>query len=220
MMFSPLDASNFGYNNKFYNTEFENILAQIIACYNLMVSNKVILPNNENLIRDYILYSYLKKQWFKLQYGLTNYLFDPELPENSGRIDLRVMPVNPLIDDDAYFVIECKRLNNVNQNGKTGLNAEYILEGICRFALEKYTNYYNANGMIGFVVEPMDIHRNITSINTLLSSFPQANTTQELLGYNILDGFEYSYSSTHRIINGEIIIYHLMFDFSQNIHTS
>ena len=219
-MFSPLNASNFGYNNKFYNTELEDVLSKIIDCYNHMVSNKVTLPNNENLIRDYILNNYLKKQWFKIKYGLTNYLFDRELIENTGRIDIRVMPVNPFLNDDAYFVIECKRLNNINPNGKTGLNAEYILEGICRFASEKYTNYHNANGMIGFVVDPMDIHGNITSMNKLLSTFIQANTIQELLEHKIHNKFKYSYFSTHRTKKGEVLIYHLMFDFSQNIHKS
>lgn len=183
-----------------------------------MISQNVSLNNDENSIRDYMLHNYLKKQWFKEKHEITNYLFDPELPENTGRVDIRIMPVNPLINDEAYYVIECKRLNTKNQNGKTGLNAEYVSEGICRFVSKKYSTYYKTNGMIGFVVESIDIHKNVTSINTLLTaSFTQANTTRILSKRNIVKGFDYSYYSKHSIDAEEIIIYHLMLDFSKNI---
>lgn len=92
------------------------------------------------------------------------------IPENTGRIDIRVMPVNPFISDDAYYILECKRLDAKRQTGTSGLNAEYISEGICRFVSEKYSSYYKVNGMIGFVIEPMDLQDNVASINTLLLS--------------------------------------------------
>lgn len=218
MSHQKLNASQYSYIADDYKSEFENILSKVIACYNCMISDNVSLSNNENGIRDYMLYNYLKKQWFKEQYGITNYLFDPELPENTGRIDIRIMPVNPFICDDAYYIIECKRVNGINQNGKTGLNGEYISEGICRFVSQKYSSYYKTNGMIGFVVAPIDIHKNITSINTLLNtSFTQANTTQILSKRTIVKGFDFSYYSTHSIDAEEIIIYHLIFDFAKNI---
>lgn len=218
MMFSELDATVYKYNSLFYNAEFENILSKVIACYNRMLSDNVSLTNNENSIRDYMLYNYLKRQWFKEKHGITNYLFDPELPENTGRVDIRIMPVNPLINDEAYYVIECKRLNAKNQNGKTGLNAEYVSEGICRFVSKKYSTYYKTNGMIGFIVESIDIHKNVTAINTLLNnSFPQANTCRLLRNHIIVKDFEFSYSSIHNRDADEIIIYHLMFDFAKNI---
>jgi hypothetical protein len=217
-MFTKLNASNFEYNGIFYSKAFEEILSKVIICYDLMISQNVSLPNNENSIRDFMLYNYLKKQWFKEKHGLTNYLFDPELPEDKGRIDIRVIPVNPLINDDAYYIIECKRLNAKNQNGKTGLNAEYIAEGIYRFVSKKYSTYYKANGMIGFIVDTIDIDENITSINTLLNtSFTHANTTRYISKYLIVENFEYSYCSTHIVEEKEITVYHLMLNFSRNI---
>lgn len=213
-----LNASGYPFASTDYQQEFEKILSKIIVCYRLMLKENVSLDNNENLIRDYILKNYLKKQWFKEQYELTNFLFDFELPENTGRIDIRIIPVNPLINDDAYYVIECKRLNGINLNGTTGLNAEYIKEGMGRFISTKYSSYFGVNGMIGFIVQPIDISQNITAINQLLkSSFPQTYTAKELEYREITAGFEFSYCSTHSIGENDVLLYHLMFDLSNNI---
>lgn len=217
-MIERLNALGYPFAWDDYRYEFENILSKIIACYNLMLASNVRLTNNENSIRDYMLYNYLKKQWFKEQYELTNYLFDPELPENTGRIDIRIIPVNPLINDDAFYVIECKRINAQNPTGKTGLNAEYIAEGICRFISKKYSSYFGINGMIGFVVQSLDISQNVISINQLLkNTFMQTSTIQELEYREIVSGFDFSYCSTHSVDKNNIVLYHLMFDFSKNI---
>lgn len=217
-MFAELNASGYDHKSIFYSAEFEGILSKIIACYHLILKSDTILPNNENSIRDHILYTYLKKHWFKNEHQLTDYLFDPELPEKTGRIDIRVIPVNPLINDDAYFIIECKRLNARNQMGSSGLNSEYISEGVCRYISKKYTSYFGVSGMIAFVVESIDINKNITVINDLLmNSFKESNTRQELKYYQIVSDFHYSYCSIHSIEQNNVIIYHLMLDFSKNI---
>lgn len=217
-MFPNLNASGYEQNDKFYNAEFEIILSKVIICYKQMLVDNVLLNNDENSIRDYMLANYLKKQWFKKQYNITDYLFDKELVENTGRIDIRIMPVNPFVEDEAYYIIECKRLNAKNINGKTGLNGEYISEGICRFISTKYSCYYKTNGLIGFVVESIDIEKNIASINILMSnSFTQASMVNPLSKRSILGEFNYSYFSTHNCDKNEIGIYHLMLDFSKNI---
>jgi hypothetical protein len=217
-MFTQLNASGYDYNGIFYNAEFEDILSKIIACYNTMISENVSLSNNENKIRDYMLYNYLKKQSFKVEHSVTNYLFDPELPENGGRIDIRIMPVNPFVNDDAYYIIECKRLDAVNQNGTSGLNSEYIKEGVSRFVSSKYSTHYKTNGMIGFVVDPIDINQNVSSINNLLAtSFLVANTTQDLQFRKIVADFDFSYCSCHNVEGNSVVLYHLMFDLSKNV---
>lgn len=218
MMFPILNTSNYDYSAKFYHAEFEGILSKLVLCYNRMISDRVQLDNDENSIRDYMLLNYLKQQWFKKEYDLTSYLFDRELPENIGRIDIRVMPVNPFISDEAYYVIECKRLNSINQNGTTGLNAEYISNGILRFTSAKYSSFFRTNGMIGFIVESLDINQNVGSINRLLKEhFSNARTRQELMFRNIVKGFGFSYRSVHNDDIDEVTLYHLMLDFSGNI---
>ena len=216
----PLSASVYEDSVVIYNEEFEKILTKVIVCYNLMLTDKVQLINDENSIRDVLLLNYLKDNTVRKMIALTDYLFDREVPEDRsiGRTDIKIQTLNTFEDTSAYYTIECKRINASNLNGTTGLNAKYIEKGICRFTSNTYFTYYKTNGMIGFVVESVDIDRNIANINALLTStYTSANTICLVNSRNILSGFEYSYYSTHSIIGDEIIIYHLMFDFSKNM---
>jgi hypothetical protein len=219
---SLVDVSAFEYKKSCFNAEFENILIGIIACYYCITATKTrIPPNNENLIRDIMLFQYLKIKKFKDEHPpLYRYQFDKETIENSGRADIRILNVNPYIDDYSYYIIECKRLDNDNPKGKTGLNGEYISDGIARFVTEnKYPFYNHTAGMIGFVVSKMDIHRNVGFINQLLqNTFTDINTERELTHKQITTDFDYSYFSQHKVDNSTRTIYHLMFDFTNNIN--
>lgn len=195
------------------NSELEKILSKIIACYHLMINQKISLINNENSIRDLILNNYLKNQEIKKMLSLTDYLFDKEISENTGRVDIRIVPLNPFINDTCYYIIECKRLDNKNLRGNNGLNYKYINKGIKRFTDHKYSTYKNTNAMIGFVIENMDIDKNIDNINFLLNQNNTGVRTTNLQKKIIKDNFNYSYISTHN----KIALYHLMFDFSKNI---
>lgn len=220
MMFVDLNASGYAYNGIFYNAEFERILSKIITCYNLMITDKVWLTNNENAIRDVLLIKYLNENSIRKEIKLTDYLFDREVPENKskGRTDIKIQTLNTFQNTSAYYIIECKRLDATNLTGRTGLNAKYIKDGMYRFASTSYSTHYNTNGMIGFVVEPMDINANVNSINNLLvNDFLETNTTQELQYREIVKGFALSYCSMHKLEEHNVILYHLMFDFSKNI---
>lgn len=217
MMFSNLNASNYEYSNNFYTAEFEYILSKIICCYHLMLDDDISLTNNENEIRDVLLLNYLKNNKIRNKVGLINYLFDREVPEDHGvgRTDIKIQTIDTFSDTSAYYTIECKRLDATNLNGTTGLNAKYIENGIYRFTNKTYSSYYKINGMIGFIVQSLDITKNITSINKLLiQSFMDVNTTLNISYKSILPNFEHCYFSSH----DDIVIYHLMFDFSKNVH--
>jgi hypothetical protein len=214
-----LDASIFKHKNVFCNKEFEDILAGIIACYFSIVSEKTSLPsNNENFIRDVILYYYLKNMEFKNKHPpLCDYHFDSETPEKDGRVDIRILSVNPYLGDNAYYIIECKRLNSKNQEGISGLNGEYISEGLIRFVSEIYPFYKRTGGMIGFIIDKINIDKNVESINRLLRRIPNTKVQQELKKKRIISRFDFSYYSSHNIENDIKYIYHLMFDFSDNV---
>ncbi|PKP28390.1 MAG: hypothetical protein CVU02_01035 [Bacteroidetes bacterium HGW-Bacteroidetes-19] len=228
MMFDNINATNFGYSSSFYINEFEDILRGIIVCYNCIISSEVALPNNENEIRDEMLKDYLKVDLFKKShFNLASYHFDYETIENTGRADIRILPINPYINDEAYYIIECKRLNNQNLSGKTGLNAEYVKNGICRFVIEHYSSYYGINGMIGFVVDDLITKTNIENLNSFLNQnlindkgiTVNANSIQQISSIGLNENFKYSYISKHLSCNQkEIVLYHLMFDFSKNIN--
>jgi hypothetical protein len=220
-----LDATAFEYSISYFNTTFEDILAGIIITYSCIIATKTEVPlNDENAIRDIFLSKkYLKNVKFReANPPLANYQFDAETIENKGRADIRILQVKPYKDDDAYYIIECKRLNKDNQNWETGLNGKYISNGIARFTNEKkYKFYNNTAGMVGFVVAEMDIHENICCINKLLKdTFADINTEKELTKTQIAHDFEYSYYSLHKVDNATKTLYHLMLDFSNNIQTS
>ena len=215
-----MDASVFIHSTVFYNQEFEDILKGIIDCYYSIIATKTELLNDENYIRDIMLSKkYLKNSAFKnTHHPLEKYHFDKETAENDGRVDIRVLHIKPYKDDDAYYVIECKRIDSKNTKGKKGLNAKYIYEGIARFVSGKYSMYSKTAGMIGFVVEKMDIHQNISDIITLLNQhFGHINTEETFTHKTIVSGFKFSYFSRHKINDISKIIYHLMLDFSDNI---
>jgi hypothetical protein len=215
-----LDAPPFEYNVSYFNIEFENILGKIIICYDLMIANGVVLPNDENKIRNELTFNYLNKNEVRKQIDIGKYLFEPESPtkDNSGRTDIKIISEKTFEDTDAYYVIECKRLDNDNQTGKTGLNGKYISNGIVRFTNEKkYQFYNNTAGMIGFVVSEMDIHQNVTCINHLLqNTLTKTKTREGLIRKQIISNFDYSYFSIHKVGKSTKTIYHLMFDFSGN----
>ncbi|MDR0828984.1 MAG: hypothetical protein LBN95_02595 [Prevotellaceae bacterium] len=215
-----LNATAFEYSILYFNTTFEDILAGIVVVYSCIIATKIKVPlNDENAIRDIFLSKeYLKNIDFrKSNPPLDNYHFDKETSENQGRADIRVLQIKPYKDDDAYYVIECKRLDSENQNGKSGLNGEYISNGIARFVSGKYSMYNNTAGMIGFVVSKMDICVNVCCINKLLqNTFTEINTEKQLTKKQITPDFEYSYYSNHKVGKSTKIIYHLMFNFSAN----
>ncbi|MDR2438814.1 MAG: hypothetical protein LBE12_05510 [Planctomycetaceae bacterium] len=75
--------------------------------------------------------------------------------------------------------------------------------------------------MIGLIVEKLDIPTNITDINTLLQNhFNNCNTTRYVQKESFIPDFEFHYSSEHNdTADNTFTLYHLMFDFSENIQS-
>lgn len=220
-MLSKLDPSVFRESAGFRDAEFQNILTKVVDCYRLMLSNNVRVANHENEIRDELLINYLKNDKIRNQLQLTAYLFDREVPEDNtkGRTDIKVQTINTFTNTSDYYIIECKRLDNQKLKGKTGLNAKYIGNGIMRFVSGPYSTNKYLNGMIGFVVEQMDINANISNINHLLKErFFEANTETVLTSLDFIKDFQHHYYSLHKSKDNEKIkLYHLMLDFSANV---
>ena len=134
------------------------------------MNSGISLVNDENLIRDEFL-KYLQDFDFKVKNELRNLKFDKETVENTGRVDIRIFPTkNEYVNDRAYYIIECKRLNTTNPKGTTGLNAEYVKNGICRFSTGYYSSYFGCSAMFGFLVEPVNTQKDIVNnINSMLN---------------------------------------------------
>lgn len=226
-MINILDASSFDYSRTRKDSLFELVLTKCIIVYNTILNSGISLVNDENLIRDEFL-KYLKDYDFKVKNELKHLIFDKEIPEITGRVDIRILPTkDEYVNDSAYYIIECKRLNAANLKGLRGLNAEYVKNGICRFSTGYYSSYFGCNAMFGFLVEPVNTQKDIVNnINSMLNidfinaqrQSVNANATQQMQHENFAGGYSYSYMSKHTHSSGnELTLYHLMFDFSNNI---
>lgn len=229
-MVSTIDfrATAFEYSHQRRDTYFETILKVCVEVFRLIISTTKV-PNDENMIRDEFM-KYLQDVNFKKQYELKNLKFDSETKENNGRADIRVLPTkNEYIDDDEYYLIECKRLDDKRLKGKSGLNAEYVKNGICRFVNSNYySSFFGCNAMFGFLIAPVNIPSDIIgNINTLMSSsflndkkqVVNANATRKLTYDNFANTYPYSYISQHKYSasGNSINLYHLIFDFSNHL---
>lgn len=220
--FEELDASAFKENAEYYyEREFLLILSKITLCYKKIISNSDQLENNEDKIRDHLHCNYLNNQAVRNALNLF-YHFECEPKEygsSEGYLDIKIFNENIFSNPSEYYIIECKRLNNQNKRGRDGLNGKYIKDGILRFVQKKYSSFHRSNGMIGFVVEKMDIDSNISDINYLLSNtYPEANTTSQIISIDFIDDFKFQYFSQHRDIDeSDFKLYHLMLDFSDNL---
>jgi hypothetical protein len=218
-MFNNLDATNFSGSTPFYDVNFEDILSKITICYHKMIKNKEPLIKDENKIRDVLVNDYLNNPTIKKELKL-EYFINPEVPErNNKRPDIKFQSPNTFYNPEQYYSIECKVLKNENLTGAKGLNAKYVYNGIYRFTSNYYSSFYRVNAMIGFIVDKLDIRENTEkNINLLLQENQAINTTKEITKSSFIDVFEYHYDSEHLDEdNQKLKIYHLMFDFNENM---
>lgn len=203
-----------------YRANFEKITNYIIDICELVVEDyekkQPKLPNDENKIRSIMLEEYLKPQ--KDSYGMSDYRFELEVPENYvgngqhiGRVDIRILLKSDFEKEDAYYIIECKRID-----GTSNLNKKYVKEGVARFITEKYSSYYGRNIMLGFVVKKIDISANAQ----LIEESQNADLDQHMHGNFQLvksDKLTESYKCMYQIQSGELELRHIFSDYSSII---
>lgn len=200
-----------------YRANFEKITNYILDICDLVVEDyekkQLKLPNDENQIRSIMLEEYMKRQ--KGVYGMSDYRFELEVPENYagngkhiGRVDIRIVLKNDFEKEDAYYIIECKRID-----GTSALNKKYIKEGVSRFVTKKYSSYYGRNIMLGFVVKRIDVSANVKRIEEIQNS----ESDQQMHGafqFVKSKGVTESYKCTYQIHSGEVELRHIFSDYS------
>ena len=197
-----LNASSFNKSKQINTTEqFNLLLTFIYKCYELMILDKVKVPaNDENKIRDILLDDYLNNNEIRHQYSI-DFIFNPEVPEQDGRCDIKVQTLNSFVDTKAYYLFECKRID-----GKSNLNNSYVNDGIKRFTTkyksttykEYYSSYYGVNAMIGFIIATInDIDLNMKKIA------PKCITIKK--------------NKFYKTNHNKLTLFHMMMDFSKHI---
>jgi hypothetical protein len=202
-------AQQFSFKKQKYHYDFVVLLTKIYQSSQKLQNSAVVLPKNENIIRNILVDEYLSKE-------ITEYKFKKEENNNLGRVDIYI--VNKLDNSEPNFIIECKLLNDKNVNGIEGFNAKYIENGIKRFLIEHYylDNNFYTNAMVGFVVSSLDIAKNISSINRLSDKL--FKNIVEIKQEITLDKNDI-YKSIYKTYAGgekEFTLYHLMLNFAKN----
>ena len=206
--------------SELWRADFDKITNYILDICTLIVGDykkkQLKLPNDENKIRSIMLEEYINKQ--KDTHSMLGYKFELEVPENYvgsgkhiGRVDIRILLKSDFEKDDAYYIVECKRID-----GSADLNKKYIKDGVARFVTEKYSSYYGRNIMLGFVVKKIDVSANAKLIE---------NSQNKELNQNMYGNFEFiekkgvteSYKCMYQIQSGEVELCHIFSDYSSII---
>lgn len=176
----------------------------------------------EDYLRNDLVNSYVNKN--KAIFNIDNYKFLTGIEEikgnvSTGNLDVKVLlPTSSMIDEEAYFVFECKRVNKLKAKKQY-----YITGGIERFTTRKYYPIHNAK--IGVMLAFAEMKKNIekeelvdiaNSINQLIDdkvykvkelSSCDLKYNNSILGARLFD------SIFKRDDNSNIILIHLFLDY-------
>lgn len=204
----------------FQKDEFEQISKFIIkVCDKIRedyeLANKK-LPNKENHIRTIMLENYMRNSDFCKKHQMSDYRFDVETPENYdgkgnyiGRADVRITLKTDFTNYNAYYLIECKRID-----GTQVLNRKYVEEGILRFTTQYYSSYFSKNIMLGFVVKQIDLTENSQEIE-----FLQNSSDNEVLHGDfqsvLNDRYKQMYTCIYNTKSGTLELRHIFTDISK-----
>lgn len=173
------------------------------------------MPNHENTIRNILLEEYLDDDDRRASCGVGDYRFMPEIMEHYdgqgsyiGRADIRVLLKTDFGRRNAYYLVECKRLD-----GSRNLNREYVEEGVARFVSRKYSAYYGKGIMLGFVVSQINIAQNAQEIESLQNESARPSMHGNFAMLDIRASQE-TYRCIYQIQDGELELRHTFVDFS------
>jgi hypothetical protein len=219
-----MSANIFLPRDEYCESQLQQIMQHVLDCHNLMITDAISVVNNENKIRNRLIKNYLMNQKVKNKVGITDFRFFPEvavIDENDDEIgytDIHVvLGGHHFNNDDAVFILECKRLDGKGDLGKDNLNGKYINNGVMRFISEQYPSYFRLNGMVGFCVEPFDIQENtLNKLNQHLNKWCSDVTIAPIVQEIFIEDFEHTFTSVHRTTSSQkdFKLYHLMLDTS------
>jgi len=213
---------------------FHKVSNLILFCYNEIIKNerieytkikdKYCVVTQEGNIKPecYIRNIFLDKKYIlnkdlKRRFEVNNLEFKSEVGETKSRKtigfhDIQVTGISlentGEADEDIYFSIECKRLNNSLQSP-----TKYISDGIIRYVFGQYSEKMPIAAMMGFIED--DLNDYPFEINELLKSHKTIKTVQYLI---LSKNHTNKYSSIHnREENNDIKLYHFLLDFKNII---
>lgn len=138
-------------------------------------------------------------------------LHDPEYGTELGRNDLSIM--HRACSQRDYFTVECKRLH-VRKNGRfSSLAADYVTEGLIRFATGKYGEGRLHGGMIGYVLDAdmkLALKRIDEQIAKRASDLRMAEGVKVSPPSSVLPNECYSFDTVHFLDTEQFTVFHLL----------
>lgn len=199
-----MDASVFVFQKDFFMSQLQGLLNDICNVYLHICMNGRQIMNDENTIRDEF-GVYFENQTYKdTTTTAKDFFFESEgrRQKTAGRVDIRFLSPNCYGHQDAYFAIECKRLD-----GNSHLSREYVDNGIKRYTTGKYPSLLGCNAMLGFVVCTIDLTATVSQINNHLAIGEHLRIVSKTMDTMI--DLESHHSAPH-----DFVLYHLWLDFS------
>jgi len=82
-------------------------------------------------------------------------ILEPDAGEEVGRMDIVFLPTGKDLvpSENAYFCLECKRLNVIKDGRKRSYASEYVKFGMLRFVTRQYSRLVRYGGMVGYVLD-------------------------------------------------------------------
>jgi len=211
--------------NEIVQNDIFNKLSKYIGCCckrmndDLLVKDEKVL-NDENKIKNHLLECYLDDDQMRKESKMEMFRFIPEIPEGyssinsiyKGRVDVKIIHQKESFGNrKAAYFIECKRVD-----GRKTLNRLYVEEGISRFVTDPphYYSHYRRNFMLGFVVENIDIHKNIERIESIQAENPSITCVRQFTQVNLSPNH---YDSYYLLRDTSIQLRHIFADFSFNL---
>lgn len=164
-----------GFRRDSNNTEFEQNLFNLIILHisqccgemrNDCMSVGENLYNHEDKISNRLVECYLDMNSLGLRFILQKpEHYNTETDTYLGRTDIAVCSLDWFKNRNAYYIIECKRID-----GSKDLNSKYVSEGISRFVVSpepKYSSYYGRSIMLGYIVQAILVGENTRKIDEL-----------------------------------------------------
>jgi hypothetical protein len=198
---------------------FNLIVLHIFQCCEKMRNDCRIacekLDNREDIISNRLVERYLDLNFLELRFiRETPEHYESETDTYKGRTDIKVVSSDWMKNPNAYFIIECKRIDGGNH-----LNKEYISEGIARFLIPspnpKYSSYYGRSIMLGYIVKAKNVGENMKKIDNLQRTLLAEVTIGDMsLVCDNGEGFSRYQCSYQANATISVELTHLFYDFS------
>ncbi len=216
-------------NNDYVVGMIRIVIDRLLFCSQIMKdecsTNASKIDNNEEKIRNRLVEKYLNNDSLNDSMKWTDIplRYDIESPESFqessdtyiGRTDIKVKSRNYFNDINDYLTIECKRID-----GTQLLNQKYINEGVARFVKPpiKYKSHRGENIMFGFVVNDTDMENNTTNIDLIQQTDLNDYVVSNFFLDKKSDKTYLVYSSKYKLLESQLKLNHLFFNFATAIN--